>query len=298
MIKPYDSKDFDSLYAFYKQETIHQSFFVLVDKDTFKTHLNHPCFLSMDEKINGLILGNIQEHTAYIDYLYGTHSSELITAFEAHVIKQGVTSIQISFRSLIKKPFYVCQNDIHVNAQGLLVNSPYQPIFLSHGYKITSYQSTYHMALEHYQLPLDLKDIMLNQSDHMIKVGFYDPTYNIKYLIDNMHNPDFANALLSNLDRLEPRPLLVGVKDHQVIGFAGPLSVLNGQGRFQGISVLPDFQGLKVGKVLFNLMCHHLKDMGATYITLFTGDDNPARFLYEQTGFVKKHTFTMLKKEL
>lgn len=300
MITAYQPIHFNLLYTYYKEKTLSDGFFVLLETDTFKSYLDAPCFISIENGVmDGFILGNTVNDIAYIDYLYAENDPRgLILAFEDFVQTFHIREILISFRSKIKKAFYVQDSDIHMNAQGLSLESPYLDIFIDRGYDVTSYQSTYHLDLSKYALPHDLSALVDKQKEANIHVGFYSRSDNLDYFIKALGNSDFATSIMNNQNATHPNPLLVGVSDGKVIGFAGPISVKDRRGVFHGISVLAPYQGHKVGKVLFNLMCHHLKEMGATYITLFTGDDNPARFLYLNTGFVKKHTFMMLKKEL
>ena len=42
----------------------------------------------------------------------------------------------------------------------------------------------------------------------------------------------------------------------------------------------------------------HLKEMGASYMTFFTGLDNPARYIYLGAGFQVAQSFADMKKEL
>jgi hypothetical protein len=38
--------------------------------------------------------------------------------------------------------------------------------------------------------------------------------------------------------------------------------------------------------------------MGAEFMSLFTGDNNPARFVYESTGFTLVRRFSCMRKKL
>ena len=83
------------------------------------------------------------------------------------------------------------------------------------------------------------------------------------------------------------------------MGFTGPLAVQpSGRGYFTGIAVHPDCRGGGAGKVLFSSLCESLRDMGAGYMTLFTGEANPARNIYEAAGFRIVRTWADMRKEV
>ena len=56
------------------------------------------------------------------------------------------------------------------------------------------------------------------------------------------------------------------------------------------------FAGL--GTLLFYRLCQAEKEAGARYMSLFTGEKNPARHIYERAGFEAVRTFGILRKAL
>ena len=59
-----------------------------------------------------------------------------------------------------------------------------------------------------------------------------------------------------------------------------------GRGHLDGICVDPNERGGGLGKALFCNLCEYLKNHGSTYMTFFTGLDNPARYIYLFAGFI------------
>ncbi len=51
-------------------------------------------------------------------------------------------------------------------------------------------------------------------------------------------------------------------------------------------------------RLYFYSLCHELKNLGAEYMTLFTGKNNPAKYIYLNAGFKVVKQFALLKKEL
>ncbi|MBR6028438.1 MAG: GNAT family N-acetyltransferase [Clostridia bacterium] len=97
---------------------------------------------------------------------------------------------------------------------------------------------------------------------------------------------------------LGPRPLLMAVDGGEVVGFTGPVDVQrNRRGWFTGLCVDPAYQRRGIGRVLFEALMLTLADEGAEYMTLYTGEGNPARRLYEREGFTARQTFALLGKE-
>lgn len=99
-----------------------------------------------------------------------------------------------------------------------------------------------------------------------------------------------------------PRPLIVAIADNRIVGFTGPLDLQeSGRGWFTGICVDPDYGRRGVGETLFNRLLKRFEDMGADHITLYTGENNPARHIYERAGLkVAVQTYSMglaLKEE-
>lgn len=93
--------------------------------------------------------------------------------------------------------------------------------------------------------------------------------------------------------------LLVGLEGNRVTGFTGPVyPEKTGRGYFAGIAVAPSFRGHGYGKLLFYKLCQAEKDCGAEYMSLFTGVNNPARFIYQQAGFEARRYFAVMIKDL
>lgn len=301
MIRAYNQSDFDSLYKYYQKVTKAEGLYVLFDEISFKLLLNNPCYISIvNVQIDGFILGSMIQSEGFIDMIYSNHIYEpLLMCLESYLQTQGIKTVWFSYKSFIKKPFYAFQKHIHANAQGISVDNPLLDKLTAFGYLKYQSLSTYHLDLERFVMPEVISNTEETLLSSNIKIDFYNPNdLGMEDFYKKMHNKDFENSIRNNFKKPIPNDLLVATKDNHVIGFAGPISVFQHRGIFHGISVLDEYQGLKIGKVLFFKMCNTFKRMNASYVTLFTGDNNPARFLYEQAGFIRVRTFWMLKKEL
>jgi Acetyltransferase (GNAT) family. len=93
--------------------------------------------------------------------------------------------------------------------------------------------------------------------------------------------------------------VLVAAREGRVVGFAGPMiRQKNGRGYFTGIGVVKEHEGHGLGTILFYKLCKEEKAVGAGYMSLYTGADNPAGKIYRQAGFVTVQEFAVMRKML
>ena len=110
-------------------------------------------------------------------------------------------------------------------------------------------------------------------------------------------NAGFANAIRNNLKKDEPKPFLCANENGRMVGWTGAMwNEPSGRGHFDGIIVDEDIRGAGLGKALFCYLCYQSKLNGASYMTFFTGLDNPARFIYLGAGFKIAQSFADMKK--
>ena len=188
----------------------------------------------------------------------------------------------------------------HPNAPGVDVDSAAFEFFKAMGYEPYVYQNSFYLPLSDYTEPSfisDKKEWLLNQG---ITLEYYDNSrhYGLEVLCDDLGNPVWKEELPHN-DALGSKghPLMAIIRENKIIGFTGPLRVQeSGRGYFAGIGVHSECRGLGLGTVLFNTLCTSLKDLGAEYMTLFTGTDNPAGQIYQNAGFKIVKTWADMEK--
>jgi ribosomal protein S18 acetylase RimI-like enzyme len=165
------------------------------------------------------------------------------------------------------------------------------------GFEDYAIQRAYYMPLENFELPSDVEDRKARLKNQGIEICFFDKEKHngFSQLFDNLKNEGWRKGVMSHLDE----KIVVAVKDNQVIGYTGPLMVSpQGRGTFCGVGVHTDYRSLGIGKVIFSTLCYGLKDMGAEYISLFTGEENPAKFMYESIGFKLVRKFSCMRKHM
>lgn len=188
----------------------------------------------------------------------------------------------------------------HPNAPGVDVSGNAYLFFKNHGYLDTVYQNSFYLPLSGFQMQPAIQILKEELPTHGLSVCFYDAAvhHGMKELLDNLGNDDWTEKITENLAREDGGyPLVIASHFGQVVGFAGPIHVQeSGRGYFAGIGVHSDFRQYKLGKILFSSLCQSLKDLGAEYMTLFTGETNPARYIYQSAGFKIVKTWADMEK--
>ena len=96
-----------------------------------------------------------------------------------------------------------------------------------------------------------------------------------------------------------PRTLLTAVHGGEIVGFTGPVDLQkSGRGWFTGICTDPAYEGRGIGTVLFSLLLEAFVREGASFTSLFTGFDNPARKIYEKAGLRTVRQFSLMSMAL
>lgn len=188
----------------------------------------------------------------------------------------------------------------HPNAPGVDVSGGAYLFFKNCGYRDHAYQNSYHIDLAEYHVPLDIRKRTEALKEKGIEIVLYDSHIHtgLEELMEDLGNEVWAQGILGNAALPGGGdPLLIVNHGGKAMGFAGPLSVQeSGRGFFSGIAVHSQCRGNGAGKVLFSYLCSSLRDMGARFMTLFTGETNPARNIYEAAGFHIVRTWADMKK--
>lgn len=289
------------LYEYYKKETLNEQLYILQTKKEFEYLLQtNSIFVSKTDSIDGFILFNIADKEAFITLLYGTKKERLLQTFEESV-KSTCKTIWIHFKNPTTLPWYPLTDVTHPGTQGVVNDSPLHLFYKKHDYQDYALIDTYYQPLKNYTFPQKLQNIEKDLNKKDFSISFYDPTLhkNINQFCEDINSEGWKNVIINNINKDNPHPLLVATHKNTVIGFTGPLyKEKMGRGYFAGIGVLKDYNGLKLGTLLFNHLCDELKNMDASYMTLFTGRNNNAKHIYIKTGFQVVKTFMILKKSL
>lgn len=193
-------------------------------------------------------------------------------------------------------------NHDHPNSPGIDVSSLAYIFFKNCGYRDSACQNSYHVNLSSYSFPDEIVARIEKLKEKNIEIVVYDANKHtgLDELFDNLQNEMWRKDIMTNVSLPDGgNPVLIVNHNGKVMGFTGPLSVQpSGRGFFCGIGVHSDCRGNGAGKVLFSFLCTELKAMGAEFMTLFTGELNPARNIYEAAGFKIVRTWANMRKEV
>ncbi len=96
-----------------------------------------------------------------------------------------------------------------------------------------------------------------------------------------------------------PRPILAATFENKMVSFTGPVDKQESGGSwFTGICTDPDFKRRGIATALFNLLMQEFIQIGASFSSIFTGEDNRARRIYERTGFKPMRKWSVMAKDI
>ena len=208
---------------------------------------------------------------------------------------------EVMFFNPVTIPWRIPGTDAdHPNTPGVDVASDGYLFLKNHGYRDIVYQNSYYLPLSDYRYPADIKRSIERLAEDGLRITRFDRVRHsgLDELFDDLGNEEWREIVTENLARGEAAdPVLVVEHDGRICGFTGPTRVQpSGRGYFAGIGVHSDYRNRGAGKALFAGLCMELKDLGASFMTLFTGETNPARGIYEAAGFKIVRTWADMRK--
>ncbi len=292
-----------------------------LDETTFKTKfMNHNSdfetitYLSLkDDQINGFASGvhMFNKDTAYItaivvsnDYKRQGIATSLLKKLEDRLleINPNLKKIDIVFFNPINLEWIIpnTDNHDHPNAPGVDIISDAYLFFKACGYSDFAYQNSYYKDISQYEFTDKTLDKIKRLKDNEIKITLFDKNkhHGFDELFIDLKSEAWKNEINETIKN-EMYPVLIAEKKGLIIGFSGPLKVQPSmRGYFTGIGIHSGYRGFGAGSVLFSGLCKSLKDIGAHYMTLFTGENNPARNIYEKEGFKIVRSWVDMRKEV
>lgn len=188
----------------------------------------------------------------------------------------------------------------HPNAPGIDVASDAYLFFKNNGYLDNVFQNSFYLPLANFQIKPDVQARIDALSQHALSICFYDPKkhFGMKELFDDLGSEDWKEIVLGNIAREDGGdPVIIAEHNGKAVGFTGPIYVQkSGRGYFAGIGVHSEYRKYGLGKALFSTLCQSLKNIGAGYMTLYTGETNPARYIYQAAGFKIVKTWSDMEK--
>lgn len=225
----------------------------------------------------------------------------LLNALEAAFRKAGRTHSTFSYFNPIRLPWIIpgTSDHQHNNAPGAAVDLPLYGRMLRMGYQELDRECAMHYDLADHTTPGWLEEKAAAMAARGYTVTRYDARRHqgLEEMVESLHNSMWSSEIpaagKAGMD------LLVGLKGNVCAGFTGPVyPEETGRGYLAGVAVAPAYEGNGLGTLLFYRLLQREKEVGARYMSIFTGHTNHARFIYLNAGFDIVRTFAVLRKEL
>ena len=229
------------------------------------------------------------------------NTQRLLSALENAFRKAGRIYSAVTFFNSIRLPWIIpgTPGHQHNNAPGIALDLPLHDRMLALGYRESTREQAMYLDLSHYETPAWVGEKAEKMAREGYTVARYDPEMHlgleemVAALGNSMWSAEIPAAGKTGMD------LLVGLKDRTCAGFTGPVyPEETGRGYFAGLGVAPQYEGHGLGTLLFYRLLQREKEVGSQYMSLFTGEDNHARFIYLGAGFRIVRTFGVMLKEL
>ncbi len=237
------------------------------------------------------------------DYRGRGYGSALLRRLEDFFRKSGKKMSQSIFMNPIKLEWYIPGTDKHDhnNTPGVDADTLAVAFMEKNGYAIRARQVSFHLDLSGFKMSGKTVEKRWELMEKEIFTGYYDPEkhFGFEALFDDLGSGDWRKGIMDNLAQEKPDPVIVAADHGKICGFTGPIRVQeSGRGFFVGIGTHSQYRGGGIMSVLFELLMDGFKTAGAQFSTLFTGVDNPARKIYERTGFEAVRNWAVMGKEI
>ena len=321
MVRSYLPKDDEALLCLWNTAGKRMGYAPLTQGKFRELLLDHPEFspeftfvLEKPDGICGFINGCAGDHIAdgssvgYISCLIlaeqedtAQNTARLLTALENAFRNAGRTHSTASFFNPIRLPWVLPGTDGHQhnNAPGVATDLPLYGRMCDLGYRETSRECALHYDLAEHVTPEWVENKAAAMAEQGYTVARYDPLLHqgLDDMVESLHNTmwsaEIPAAGRAGMD------LLVALKGTVCAGFTGPVyPEETGRGYLAGIAVAPQYECKGLGTLLFYRLLQREKEVGSRYMSIFTGEENKARFIYLNAGFQIVRTFAIMRKEL
>ena len=241
-------------------------------------------------------------HPHYQRQYIGTALFEHVLAYFKQMKRHAIRSVYLS---PVNYPWYIPESNHHNHpgAPAIPINSPEYFFLISQGFDIQGQIDGFHLPLAKFEMPKEVLKVIEDNKKQGRTCEVYDETKHqgIEEFCQTIEvdNPGFARAIRYNLNREKPYPFLIINNNGKVAGWTGPMyTESTGRGHLDGITVDPNVRGGGLGKMLFCTLCDYSKKQGSSFMTFFTGLENPARRIYLFAGFRVAQSFAIMRKEI
>ena len=233
----------------------------------------------------------------------------LLSALEKELSRPGVERFEFSFYNPQSLSWILpgTPRREHPVMPGIDLAGPGYPFMEKAGYRAFAVQNAYYLELADRKIPPDAESVADAAEKTGYSIGFYDAGrhFGAEECMERIGSESWKKTVLENIATPGAPPLLIaehrspayGAGRARMVGFTGPVYVQeNGRGYLAGLAVDPGHRGHGLEKLLFCRLCDALASEGAEYMTLFTGEENPAKKIYESAGMTLARRFACMRK--
>ncbi|MBB6730432.1 GNAT family N-acetyltransferase [Cohnella zeiphila] len=229
------------------------------------------------------------------------HYGMLMDAVEERFRQLGKRQADFLFFNPMMLPWYIpnTPGHEHNNAPGVPVGSALYAFLLSRGYAQRAIECAMYLSLAGFELPAETAAKETKVAEAGYRVEMFEPFKHggVEGMLDALGNPLWKKEIAESV--AAGVPVVVAAHGAEPVGFAGPVvRSPNGRGYFAGLGVRPEHEGHGLGSLLFYKLCEAFRDIGADYMSLYTGSENPALRIYEKAGFRTVKQFAIMRREL
>lgn len=321
MITKYSRDDHDAVVALWARNARRQGYAARDEKALDELIFNHPYFSNEhafvykeDGEVHAFICGCTGDdiprgdERGYFtcmlaDEEYDTRETmkALFDALEDSFRAAGKKYSAVTFFNPMRLPWVIpgTSGFEHNNMPGIGTDLPLHDWMIEYGYKEPTRECAMFRDLADFTVPAEIEALAEKAAGEGYTIALYDAEKHIGLMemLLALDNPDWINQITKAVQNKMTLP--VALAGNVVAGFAGPVyPEPTGRGYFAGIGIAPKYQRHGLGTLLFYRLCEAEKKAGARYMSLFTGETNHARKIYEGAGFKVVRTFGVLIKEL
>ncbi|HEX2924772.1 MAG TPA: GNAT family N-acetyltransferase [Ruminiclostridium sp.] len=226
---------------------------------------------------------------------------ELLDCLEAAFINEGKLQSEVLFFNPMLLPWYIPDTPKHEhnNAPGAFVGSFFHRGLLENGYAERTHECAMYLDLSTFEIPESIqeKEKMANEAGYDVTLYDNSKHTGIEEMLQGFDNILWQREI-SECTR-KGIPVVIAAYEGKAVGFAGPvIRQESGRGYFAGIGVNSEHEGHGLGSILFFKLCEAFVKVGADYMSLYTGVDNPAKNIYVKAGFREVMKFAIMRKQL
>ncbi len=213
----------------------------------------------------------------------------------------GKTRSEILFFNPMMLPWYIpgTPKHEHNNAPGAFAGSCFHGNLLENGYKERARECAMYLDLSLFKMPESALAKEKAAAGNGYEVALFEAARHsgVEEMLKGFDNLLWQREIKECTEK--GIPVVIAAKNGKAVGFAGPvIRQESGRGYFAGIGVHPEHEGHGLGSILFFKLCEAFIGVGAGYMSLYTGSENPAINIYKKAGFETVKEFAVMRKEI